>query len=73
VQFIGEPILLIETGRFVGVNLDTQFIWSAEVKQLGKKAARRLGLLDLFFNTKRFLSVRKSVLIYKQPVCSMMD
>jgi hypothetical protein len=39
-QLIGEPIQWVETARYLGVTLDTQFTWSAHVNQVGKR--RRL-------------------------------
>jgi hypothetical protein len=45
VQSLGEPIHCAEKDRYRGVILDTQHIWFARLKQLGKKAAQRLAVL----------------------------
>jgi hypothetical protein len=47
VQFLGEPIQWVETGRYLGVTLDTQLNWSVHVNQVGKKAAQILGVLGI--------------------------
>jgi hypothetical protein len=73
VQFLGEPIQWVETARYLGVTLDTQLTWSAHVNQVGKKAARRLGVLGPLLKRRSGLSVRNSVLLYKQLVRPMMD
>jgi hypothetical protein len=45
VQFLGEPIQWVETARYLGVTLDTQLIWSADINQVARKATQRLGVL----------------------------
>jgi hypothetical protein len=37
VQFLGEPILWVETERYLGVILDTQLTWAAHTNQVGKR------------------------------------
>jgi hypothetical protein len=73
VQFLGEPILWVETARYLGVTLDTQLTWSAQVNQVGKRAAQRLGVLGPLLNGRSGLSVRNGVLLYKQLIRPMMD
>jgi hypothetical protein len=73
VHFLGQPIQWVETARYLGVTLDTQFIWSALVHQVGKKASQRLGLFGPLLNRRSGLSVRNVVLLYKQLICPMMD
>jgi hypothetical protein len=45
VQLFGEPIQWVDTARYLGVTLDTRLTWSAQVNQIGRKAAQRLGVL----------------------------
>jgi hypothetical protein len=71
-HFLGEPIELVETARYLGVTLDTQLTWSAHVNQVGKKAAQRLGVLAPPPNRSNDLSVRNGVLLYKQLIRRMM-
>jgi hypothetical protein len=72
-QFLGDPIQWVETARYLGVTFDTQLTWSAHVSQVGKKAPQRLGVLGPLLNSRRGLSVRNGVLIYKQLILPMMD
>jgi hypothetical protein len=37
VQFLGKPIQWVEVARCLGVTLDTQLTWSAQVNQVGKR------------------------------------
>jgi hypothetical protein len=43
----------------VGVTLDNKLTWSAQVNQVGKKAAQRLGMLGPFLNRRSGLSRQK--------------
>jgi hypothetical protein len=67
VQLFGEPIQWIDTARYLAVTLDTRLIWSAHVNQVGRKAARRLGVLGPLLNRRSGLSIKNGVLLYKQP------
>jgi hypothetical protein len=71
VQLLGEPIQWVETARYLGVIYDTQLTWSANVNQVGKKAAQRLGVLGPLLN-RSGLSVRNGVLLYEQLIRLMM-
>jgi hypothetical protein len=73
VQFLGEPIQWVETARYLGVTLDTQLTWSAQVNQAEKKADQRMGVLGPLLNRRSGLSIRNGVLLYKQLICLMMD
>jgi hypothetical protein len=73
VYFLGEPILWVETARYLCVTLDTQLTWSTHVNQVGKKAAQRLGMLGLLLNRRSGLSIRNGMLLYKQLIRPMMD
>jgi hypothetical protein len=48
-------------------------IISAHVNQVGKKTARRLGVLGPLRNIRSGLAVRNVVLLYKQLICPMLD
>jgi hypothetical protein len=73
VQFLGEPIQWVQTARYLGVTLDTRLTWSAQVNQMRKRAAQRLGVLGPFLIRRSSLSVRNDVLLYKQLIRPMMD
>jgi hypothetical protein len=73
VQFFREPIQWVETARYLGVTLDTQLTWSAQVNRVGNKAAQRLGVLGPLLKRRSGLSVRSGVLLYKQLIRPMMD
>jgi hypothetical protein len=73
VQFLGEPIQWVETARYLGVTPDTQLTWSAQVNQVGKKAAQRLGVIGPLLNRRSGLSVGNCVLFCKQLIRPMMD
>jgi hypothetical protein len=62
----------VKTARYLGVTFDTQLNWSAHVNQVGKKAAKRLGVLGPLLNRRSGLSVRNGVLLYRQPIRPMM-
>jgi hypothetical protein len=72
VQFFGKPIQWVETARYLWIILDSHLTWSSHVNQMGK-AAERLGVLSPLFDRKSGLSVRNSVLLYKQLIRLMMD
>jgi hypothetical protein len=52
-SILEEPIQCVETARYFGVTLDTQFIWAAHISQVGKEAAQRLGVLGPLLNRRR--------------------
>jgi hypothetical protein len=64
-QILGEPIKWVETARYLGVTVDTQLTWSAQVNQVGKKVAKIFGVLDLLVSKRSGLSFRNGVLLYK--------
>jgi hypothetical protein len=66
VQLFGEPIQMVDTGRYLGVTLNTRLTWSAHVNQVGRKAAQRLGVLGTLHNRKSGISIKNGVLLYKQ-------
>jgi hypothetical protein len=55
------------------VIFDTQLTWSANVNQVGKKAAQRLSVLGPLLNRRSGLSVRNGVLLYKQLIRPVLD
>jgi hypothetical protein len=71
-QLFREPIQWVKTAQYRGVTLDTRLTWSAHINQVRKAAAQRLGLLSPL-NRRSGLSIRNSVLLYKQLIRSMMD
>jgi hypothetical protein len=71
VQFLGEQIKWAEAADFLLVTLNTRLKRSADVNQVRKKAAQRLGVLGPLLNRRRILSVRNGVLLHKQLVRSM--
>jgi hypothetical protein len=73
VQFLGEPIECVEAAPYLGLTLDTQLTSSAHLNQVRKKAAQELGVLGPLRNRSSGLSVRNSVLIYRQLISPMMD
>jgi hypothetical protein len=73
VQFLGEPIQLVQTARFLGVTLDTRLTWSAHVNHMRNTAAERLGMLGPLLKRRICLSVGNGVLLYKQLIRPMMD
>jgi hypothetical protein len=54
------------------VALDIQLTWSAQLNQVGKKIAQRLGVLNLF-NRRSSMSIGNCVLFYKKLIRPMMD
>jgi hypothetical protein len=45
-HFLGEAIQWVDIAQCLGITLDTQLTWSAQVNQVGKKAAHRFRFLD---------------------------
>jgi hypothetical protein len=68
VWFLEQPIERVETAHYLGVTLDTRRTWSELVKQMGKKATKRLNVLGPLLTRKSVLSVRRGVLIYRQLI-----
>jgi hypothetical protein len=52
---------IVSRNRYFGATFDTQLTWSTHVKQVGKKSAKRLGVLGLVLNRRSGLSVTKGV------------
>jgi len=73
VQLCGEPIEWVDDTRYLGVTLDKRLTWSKHIAQVRKKAAQRLGTLGPLLNRRSGLSIRNSVLLYKQLIRPMMD
>ena len=70
-QFFGEPILWVDTARYLGVTVDTRLTWSSHINLARKKAAQRLGVLGRLLHRRTGLSNRKGVLLYKQVIRPM--
>jgi hypothetical protein len=73
VQLFGEPIQWVDTARYLEVTLDKRLTWSTHIDQVRKKAAQRLETLGPLLSRSSNLSIRKSVLLYKQLTRPMMD
>jgi len=58
-HLFGEPILWVDTARYLGVNLATRLTWSTHIDQVKKKVVQSLGVLG------SGLSIRNGVLLYK--------
>jgi hypothetical protein len=72
-QLFGEPIQWVETARYLGATLDKRLTWLSQIDQVRKKAAQILSLLSPLLNRRSGLSIRNSVLLYKQLIRPMMD
>jgi hypothetical protein len=68
IQFLGEPIAWLETGRHLGVTLDTRLISSVHINQVVRKVAQTLGVLIPLLNRRSGLSIRNGVLLYKNLI-----
>jgi hypothetical protein len=62
-----------ETTRYLATILYTRLICSAHVNQVGKKAAKGLGVLGSVLNWRTSLFVRHGVLLYKQLIRPTLD
>jgi hypothetical protein len=72
VALFGEPIVWVDTTRYLGVTLDKQLTWSTHINQVRKKASQRLGMLGPLLN-RSGLSIRNGVLLCRQLIRPMMD
>ena len=73
VTLFGEPILWVDTTRYLVVTLDIRLTWSPHIHQVRKRPAQRMGMLSPLLSKKSDLSVRTGVLLYKQLIRPMMD
>jgi hypothetical protein len=55
------------------MTLDTQLTWTAHINQMGRKTAQRLSMAGTLLNRKSGLSIRNSMLLYKQLVSPKTD
>jgi hypothetical protein len=67
-QFLGEPILWVETASYLRVILHIMPTWSVNVSHVGNQEAQRLGVLGPLRNSRSFLSVRNCVRLHKQLI-----
>jgi hypothetical protein len=72
VALFGEPIVWVDTARYLGVTLDKRLTWWTQIDQVRKKASQRLGVLDPLLN-RSGLSIRNGVLLFRQLIRSVMD
>jgi hypothetical protein len=68
-----EPIVWVDTARYLGITLYKRLTWSSHINQVRKKASQRLGVLGSLLNRRSRLSVKNSVLLYRQLIRPMMD
>jgi hypothetical protein len=61
IVLFGEPIVWVDTARYVGVTLDKRLTWATHIDQVRKKASQRLGVLGPLLNRKSGLSIRNGV------------
>jgi hypothetical protein len=73
VAFFGEPIVWVDTSRYLRVTLDKRLTWATHIDQVRKKASQRLGVLGPLLNRRSGLSYSKGVLLYRQLIRPMMD
>jgi len=43
VTLFGEPIIWVDTTRYLGVNLDKRLTWSPHIEQVSRRTAQRMG------------------------------
>ena len=72
VHVFGKQIQWIDTARYLGLSVDKQ-LWSSHINQVVKWAARRLNLLAPLLDRGNRLSVKSSVVIYKQINCPVIN
>jgi hypothetical protein len=72
VQFLGEPIEMVDTALYLGVTLHSRLTWRRHIVQVRKKTSQRLGVLGSLLN-RSALSTRNGVLLCKQLIRPMMD
>jgi hypothetical protein len=73
VAVFGEPIVWVDTARYLRVTLDKRLTWSTHIEQVRKKASQRLGVLGPLPNRRSGLSIRNGVLLFRQLIRPMMD
>jgi hypothetical protein len=73
VALFGEPVVWVDTARYLGVTLDKRLTWSTHIDQVKKKASQRLGVLGPLLNRRNGLSFRNGVLLFRQLIRPMID
>jgi hypothetical protein len=73
VALFGEPIVWVDTARYLGLTLDKRLTWATHIDQVRKKASQRLGVLGPLLNRSSGLSIRNGVLLYRQLIRPMME
>jgi hypothetical protein len=72
VALFGEPIVWVDTARYLGVTLDKRLTWATQIDQVRKKASKRLGVLGTLLTRRSGLSIRNGVLLLRQLIRPMM-
>ena len=62
-----EPIVWVETARYLGVTIDKRLTW------LEEKPPGGLGVLCYLLNRRSGISIRNGVLLFRQLIRPMMD
>jgi hypothetical protein len=73
VALFGEPIVWVDTARYLGVTLDRRLTWATHIVEVRKKVSQRLGVLGPVLNRRSGLYIRNGVLLYRQLIRPMMD
>jgi hypothetical protein len=73
VALFGEPIVWVDTARYLWVTLAKRLTWSTHIDLVRKKASLRLGGLDPPLNRRSGLSIRNGVLLFRQLIRPIMD
>jgi hypothetical protein len=68
-----ESIHCIDTGRYLGVTLETLLTRLFHIDQKSKEVVQILGVLCPLLSRKSGLSIRNGVLLYKQLVRAVMN
>jgi hypothetical protein len=73
VLLFGDPILWVDTARYLGMTHDKWLTWSSHIDQVRKTAAQRLEVLGSLLNRKSGLSITNGVLFYRRLIHPMID
>ena len=53
VTLFGEPIIWVDTIRYLGETLDKRLTWSPHIEEVSRRTAQRMGLLGPLLNRRR--------------------
>jgi hypothetical protein len=69
----GEPIVWVDTARYLVVTFDKRLTWSTHIDQVRKKVSQRLGVVGPLLNRRSGLYISNGVLLFRQLIRPMMD